>query len=222
MKKLLGLFFLGLFLFAGCATVKPPEPGILGEYSQKMDKGTGSQAAYRWVKPGVDFAKYNKVMIDPVTFAPPEGEESSMKDIEPEKLKELADKCNAAVAKAVSAKYPVVTEPGPDVMRVRFAIIDMKKNYPVFAGVTSILPIGLALAIVKRPVTGRWTGGGSANAQVMVKDSTTDEVIGAAQTNYEAGFFERFSTYGTVEDAFQYFGERLVKFMDDSRIAKKQ
>jgi hypothetical protein len=175
----------------------------------------------RWLKPGVDFSKYNKVKLDPVSFAPADSQAAEMKDIDPEKLKELADKCNQALANAINKKYPVVTEPGPDVVEVRFAMIDLKKSYPVFSGVTSILPIGLAINLLKRPVTGRWTGGGSTIAQLMAKDSATGDVIAVAQDNYEAGFWERFSSYGQAEDAFEFWGEKLVKFLDEAHGAKK-
>jgi hypothetical protein len=220
MKKIFVLF-MGLMLLASCATVGPPQPGILGDYYKKLEPGPEGAAELRWLKPGVDFSKYNKVKLDPVSFAPADSQAAEMKDIDPEKLKELADKCNQALANAINKKYPVVTEPGPDVVEVRFAMIDLKKSYPVFSGVTSILPIGLAINLLKRPVTGRWTGGGSTIAQLMAKDSATGDVIAVAQDNYEAGFWERFSSYGQAEDAFEFWGEKLVKFLDEAHGAKK-
>ncbi len=215
MKKLFVLL-VGAMLLLGCATTPPPAPGILGDTYKNLEKGPSGGAMYRWVKPGVDFSKYNKVMVDPVSFVPEGDEAEKMKEIDPKELKELGDKCNQAVADAIKQKYPVVTEPGPDVVRVRFGILDLKKSHPVFAGVSSILPIGLALNIVKRPITGRWSGGGATVAQLMATDSSTNEVVAAAQTNYEAGFFERFSSYGSAEDAFKFWGERVAKFLDDA------
>ena len=222
MKKIFVLL-LGLMLLAACATTRPQQPGILGEYSKSMEPGPEGGAKLRWLKPGVDFAKYNKVMLDRVQFtaANDSQEAQQASEIDPKALQELEEKCNQALASAIAAKYPVMTQPGPDVMRVRFAIIDLQKSYPVFSGVTSILPIGLAIALIKRPITGTWTGGGSTVAQLMAKDSTSDEVIAAAQDSYEAGFWERFSKYGQAEDAFKMWGERLVKFLDEAHQAKK-
>lgn len=222
MKKFFVLI-VGLMLLAGCATVAPPQPGIMGDYYKNLEPGPEGGAKLRWLKPGVDFAKYNKVLLDPVRFAAAtdESEKKDYQDIDPEQLKELENKCNAALADAIGKKYPVVTAPGPDVVEVRFGIIDLKKSYPVFSGVTSILPIGLALNLLKRPVTGRWSGGGATVAQVMGKDSVTGDVIGVAQDSYEAGFFERFSRYGQAEDAFAAWGEKLVKFLDEVHGAKK-
>ncbi len=221
MKKMFVLF-MGIMLLVGCAT-KPQQPGILEDYYSKLQPGPEGGAKLRWLKPGVDFAKYNKIMLDPISFeASNDSEEAkNMKEIDPKELKELGDKCNQALANAIKEKYPVVTEPGPDVARVRFAIVDLKRSYPVLSGVTSIVPIGLAISLLKRPVTGSWTGGGTTVGQVLATDSTSNEVIAAAQDTYEAGFFERFSKYGSAEDAFKAWGEKLVKFMDDAKAAKK-
>ena len=222
MKKIFVLV-MGVMFLAACATVAPPQPGILGNYYKNLEPGPEGGAKLRWLKPGVDFSKYNKVKVDPIQFAPAtdESKAKEMKDMDPEDLRELADTCNLALANGIEKKYLVVTAPGPDVVEVRFAIIDLKKSYPVFSGVTSVLPIGLALNLLKRPVTGRWTGGGSTIAQLMGKDSVTGEVIAVAQDNYEAGFWERFSRYGSAEDAFEAWGEKIVKFLDEAHGAKK-
>ncbi len=77
------------------------------------------------------------------------------------------------------------------------------------------MPIGLAISIVKKGATGSWTGSGVTKADVMVLDSTTNEVIAVARDDYSARFVERFSKWGSVEDAFQHWGERLKEFMDE-------
>jgi hypothetical protein len=220
MKKIFVLC-MGLVLLASCATTTPPPPGILGDYYTKLQPGPEGGAKLRWLRPGVDFSKYNKVIVDPVSFVPAnDSEKKDIEDIGPEKLKELSEKCTQALIDAIKAKHPVVTEPGPGVAQIRFAIVDLKKSRPVVSGVTSVVPVGLALTLLKRPVTGTWTGGGATTAQVMVTDSMTHEVIGVAQDNYEAGFTERFSPYGSVEDAFKRWGEGIVKFMDQAKAGK--
>jgi Protein of unknown function (DUF3313) len=46
----------------------------------------------RWLKPGVDFAKYNKLMLDSVVFF--FAEDSEYKGMDPQELKEIADAAN--------------------------------------------------------------------------------------------------------------------------------
>ncbi len=222
MKKIFVLI-IGLMLLAGCATVAPPQQGILGDYYKDLQPGPEGGAKLRWLKPGVDFAKYNKVKVDPVSFVPTtdQSEKKDYEGIDPQELKELGEKCTQGLIDGIKEKYPVVNEPGPDVVEVRMGIIDLKKSYPVFAGVSSILPIGLALNLLKRPVTGRWSGGGATVAQIMAKDSATGDVVGVAQDSYEAGFWERFSRYGQAEDAFKFWGEKLAEFLDKAHGAQK-
>ncbi len=223
MKKLFVVLagVLALMLAAGCATTKPPAEGILGNTYTKLEPGPEGGAKLRWVNPAVDFRKYNKVMVDPISFVPSDEKEAErIKDVDPEQLRQLAADCNLAVIKAINQKYPVVDTPGPDVLRVRFGILDLKKSYPGFAGVTSLMPIGLGLTLLKRPITGTWTGGGSTVAQVLALDSNTNQPLAAAQDNYEAGFFERFSRYGSAQDAFQYWGEQIVRFLDEAHGVK--
>ena len=171
----------------------------------------------RWLKPGVDFSKYNKVMVAPISFlAADDSEAKALAEIDRAKLRELGEKCTQAVIDAIKQKYTVVSAPGPDVIAVRFGIIDLEKSYPVLSGVTSIAPPALAINLIRKGATGTWTGGGSTVAQLMATDSTTNVVIAAAQDKYEAGFFERFTTYGQAEDAFKSWGEKIAKFLEQA------
>jgi hypothetical protein len=49
----------------------------------------------------------------------------------------------------------------------------------------------------------------------MVLDSMTGEVIAVARDDYSAGFTERFTKWGSVEEAFTKWGERLKQFIND-------
>jgi hypothetical protein len=160
MKKLLVLLvgFTGLVFLAGCAT-SIPKTGFLGEYAEKMQPGPEGAAKMRWLKPGVNFGKYNKFMVDYVIFAL--SPDSDYKGINGEQMKELGDSASKAVLDAIKEKYPVVAEPGPDVCRLRFAIVDLKQSYPVLSGITSVLPIGLGISIIKKGATMPLNTGGS-------------------------------------------------------------
>ena len=57
-------------------------------------------------------------------------------------------------------------------------------------------------------------------AQLMILDSMTNKVIAAAESDYAAGFGERFSKWDSAEDAFKYWGKRLREFIDEVAAAK--
>ncbi len=172
----------------------------------------------RWIKPGVDFSKYNKFMVDYVVFAL--AADSEYKGINGDEMKKLGDAASQALVNAIKEKFPVVAEPGPDVARLKFAIVGLKQSRPVLSGVTSVVPIGLGISLIKKGATDSWTGSGATQAELMALDSTTNEVIVVAHDEYTAGFTERFSKWGSVEDAFKFWGKKVVEFLDAAKPGK--
>ncbi len=220
MKKIF-LLFIGMILLAGCATTAPPTPtktGFLGEYADKLKPVEGDNTRLRWFKPGVDFTKYNKFMVDYVVLAL--ADDSQYKGINGDEMKQLGDAASLAMVTAIGAKYPVRAEPGPDVLRVRAAIVDLKQSSPVIGTITTVVPIGIGISLIKKGAAGEWSGSGATRAEVMFIDSMTNEVVAAGTDTYTAGFTERFTKWGSVEDAFKYWAERGVKGLEKLRAKK--
>jgi hypothetical protein len=195
-----------------CASVQKPSGFLDGYYKDMTPMKEMEFTWMRWKKPGVDFSKYDKLMLDGVVFylSP----ESQDKGIDPDVMKDLADTFNLDMVNAVKDKYPVVAEPGPDVMRIKFALTGIKQSRPVLSGATTIIPAGLAISIVKKGATGEWSGSGATGSEVMAIDSMTNDVIAVAQTEYIAGFTERFTEYGSAKDAFKFWAGKLRYLLD--------
>jgi len=192
----------------------PPFSGFLGGASDyKMLKpGPKGGVKLRWMKPGVDFSRYNKFMVDSVIFYM--SDKSENKGIDPQLMKEMADAFNKELVAAFKDKYPMVSEPGPDVARIRIAITNIKQSKPVVSAVTTVVPVGLAVSVVKKGATGGWTGSGETSAEMQVLDSTTYEIIGMAVDEQKADFTARYSKTGSAKDAFNFWSERIVLFLD--------
>lgn len=203
------------FLAPSAPAEEPKHSGFLGDYYKSLQPGPEGGAKERWLKPGVDFRKYNKFMVHSVIFF--FADDSDYKGIDPVELKELSDSFNKAILAAFKDKYPLVAEPGPDVARVRFAITGVKQSRPVLSGVTSIVPVGLAVSTIKKGTTGSWTGSGATSGEVMVLDAMSNDVIAVAVDDRTAGFSERFSKWGSAEEAFRFWAERLVSFIDSAK-----
>ncbi|MGD0232053.1 MAG: DUF3313 domain-containing protein [Syntrophorhabdales bacterium] len=204
--------------FAGCASA-PKQTGFLGDYYGDLGPGPKDGVKYRWLKPGVDFSKYNKLMIDSVVFyyAP----DSEDKGIDAEQMKELTDAFNTELVNVLKDKYPIVGEPGPDVARLRIALTHVKKSKPVISAVSSVVPVGIGISIVKKGAAGSWTGSGATSAEFMALDSTTNEVIAVAEDEQTAAYFERFSKLGSAKAAFKYWAERIKIFLDEAHGEKQ-
>jgi len=228
--KLFLVVLLGLAV-AACATGKQSTPGagdpsapqlsmaeggaknFLGEYYSLMDPGPKGGVKKRWIKPGVNFLKYRKMMLDSVVFYLDKN--SDYQGIDPVAMKDLADKFNQTMVDAIKGKHPIVSEPGPDVIRVRVAITNLEQTRPVLSGIMTVIPIGLGISTLKRGVIGSWSGSGSTGMAFLALDSTSNEVLAVAEDRQSAGFTERFSKWGSAEEAFKFWAERLRKYMDN-------
>ena len=219
MKKMFVLI-MGMMFLVSCATTAPPNTGFLGEYYKNLAPAPeGAVSKFRWLKPGVDFAKYKKVMVDYVVFSL--AEDSQYKGISGDEMKELGDAASLALVNAIKKKDAVVAEPGPDVWRLRMAIVGLKQSNPVISGVTTVIPVGLGISIIKKGATGTWSGSGATQAEAMLLDSLTNEVLAVGYIEYTAGFTERFTKWGSVEDAFKYWGEKGAEAIETLRAGKK-
>lgn len=198
---------------ASCASVQKPS-GFLDGYYKNLQPGPEGAAKERWIKPGVDFSKFNKVMLDGVVFY--FAGDAEDKGIDPDQMKELADSFNKELVNALKDKYPIVSEPGPGVIRVKIALTGIKQSRPVLSGVTSIVPVGLAISSIKKGTGGSWTGSGATSAEMMAIDPVKNEVIAVARDEQTASFTERFSKYGSANEAFKFWAERLRLFLDQA------
>lgn len=187
---------------------------VLEEAQGAYDKKEYARAAkLRWSKPGVDHTKYKKFMVDYVVFAL--ADDSEYRGINGDEMKKLGDAASLAFVNAIKETYPVVSEPGPDVARLKVAIVGLKQSRPALSAVTTVIPVGLGISLVKKGATDAWTGSGATRAELLALDSMTNEVIGAAYDEYRAGFAERFSKWGSVEEAFTFWGRRGRQYPDN-------
>ena len=209
MKKLMTVF-IGLMILSGCATTTPIKyEGVFipEEYVHKFKPGF-DQYTISWIRPNVDFSKYKKVMVDYVVFAL--APDSDYKGINADEMKQLADTASKALVDTLAEKFPVVSEPGPDVARIKFAISDLKQSRPGVGVITTVLPVGLGINLVKKGATGEWSGAGLTKGEVMIFDSMTNEVLAAGYGDYSAKFTERYTKWGSVEEAFKKWGRQIT------------
>lgn len=212
MKNLLVLLVAMMFLSscASTSTKTTQGSGFLGDYYQNLAPGTQEgDPKLMWMKPGVDFSKYDKIMFEYVLFAL--SDESKNKAIDANEMKELADAATQTFVDTLSKDFTLVSQPAPDVLRVRVAITDLKQSSPGLSAVTTIVPVGLAVSLVKKGSSDAWTGSGATTAEMMVLDSMTNEVLGAGQDTVAAEFEDRFSKWGSAEEAFKFWAERFTK-----------
>jgi len=187
--------------------------GFLQNY-EDLKPGPEDGLKERYLKPGVDFKKYDKIMLDSVVFFL--AEDAEYKGINAEDMKELSDAFNKAVVDIVGKNYMLVGNPGPDVMRVRVAITKLKPSKPGSATMTTVMPVGLAFSLLKKGAAGEYSGVGSTGIEVEFLDSLTNERIGAAVDHKPGGKMSGFAKWSASKEAFEFWAGRLKTFLDET------
>jgi hypothetical protein len=117
---------------SSCSTGGHSPSGFLSNYKQ-LDAGYGTaNAVSSYVKPGVDFKKYDSVIIDPVTtIVGSPGVDSKVTD-------QLAAYLSDALHQQVIGELKVVSVPGPTTLRVRMALTDVIEGQKAGTPVTVV------------------------------------------------------------------------------------
>lgn len=199
-----------------------PFSGFFGNQTvyEQLQPGPKGGAKLRWVNKEVDSKKYNKFMVDSVIFFLDNN--ADYKGIDPQEMKELSDNFNKEIVAAFHNKYQIVAEPGPDVARIRIAITNIQPSKPGYSAVTSVIPVGLGLSLVKKGATGGWSGSGQTCMEIIVLDSTTNETLILLIDQRKAEFEQRFTKWGSAHDAFKLWSAKMVEFIDNSKSFKRE
>lgn len=96
--------------------------GFLGNYPP-LDPVPETTNALRWIKPGLDITKYDSVILDQPDILI--AADSPYKGVGPNQIQSLSDKFHEILATNLEEDYPLVNQPGPGVVRVRFALTDI-------------------------------------------------------------------------------------------------
>lgn len=184
---------------------------LAGEHTDiVLAPGPPGGARLRWMRPGTDFTKYHGLLFDRVTFffAP----DSEYKGMDPHELKELADLFHRQIKNELKKNYPIVNAPAPGVVRIRCAITDLKQNRPLLS---DIWPSG---PDPQNPGKGMsWSDAGATSLEVVVIDAMTNTPIIAVIDDQKTGLKEKFTKWGSAEDAFKFWAHRTRLFLDQIR-----
>ena len=185
--------------------------GFLSDYSQLKPEG-GDSSAYVFRSPKEVGAKYNKVLIDRIKIF--FEDEAEYKGVDPTDLKALTDYFHDAVVKALGDAYPVVEEPGPDVVHLRIAVTNVVPNKPEASVVTLVVPflwVADAGSGVAKGETGSTAFVGKASVEMEALDSLTSKQIAAyvetaipKKYNWTEGVSKGVSAYTSAYSTWAY------------------
>jgi len=200
-------------VLAGCSATSQArsvqESGFLGDYSM-LREGKEGEALRVYKNPKVNWASYNKVMLDPVTVWM--GADSQMKDVSPEDQQQLATLLYVKVKDALQGDYTFVTAPGPGVLHIQAALTEADKPNAVMHTVSNIVPQMMVLSNVKKLATGTQSFAGTASVEAKITDGATGELLLAAVDRRGGGkglsrAFE--GTWADIDHAYEYWAQKL-------------
>jgi len=190
-KELAGWVLIIMVLLQGCAAVKPQSSLMDNKIELKQCKEDASKLW--WEKPGFDWHRYNKVMLEPM------GIKIDKKNFKQEELQTAVSGFRKIMIEGLSPEYLVVEEPGPKVLRIRSTITDIDTSNPALNVLTTLalfVPLDM----------------GGAAIEVEFFDSITGERV-AAMVDQKTGtplqLKSSFSRFGQSNGAFGEWAKEL-------------
>jgi hypothetical protein len=202
-STLLGLAMLALPLLAGAAG---PSSEFL-DIHPDLKPDPERPGAWIWEKPGLDRAKYTKVLFAPLSlFLAPDSE---YKGFNADDVKALAAGFEDTLMRTLEPEIAVVNAAGSGVLYVRPAFTGVKLKRPK-RGPLGYTPIGL-IVTAAQAAAGKRTSLQEAKLEVELYDAATGEplaVIIDTLPRKQAGAQEEFS-WKTVENTLKFYATRF-------------
>lgn len=217
------IIWLGMFSGIAHAEDKPAFSGFLGDYSDFVESPYVKGAWY-YIKAGkntADLKQYSKVILEPVQVYG--GSDDVFKDVDTEELEKAAKMLHKSIADALGSDYPLVSEPGTDVLRIRVVLagaVPRDRKY----GVAGYIPVALAFRAAKagaQAATGKDEIQVEATMEAEFIDSTSNERLMAVVDRHrgEAVTVDEKDpdiAANTMGDAFEFWARTMKKRLDEA------
>jgi len=165
--------------------------GFLGSDCTKLAAGAEGQAALRYVNPSANWAQYNKIIIDPVTFWGSDTTKVPATD-----QQALTDYFYRVLREELGKKFQVVDQADPGVMKLQVALTDAEGATPVLRTVSVVVPQARLLNMLKYAATGTYSFVGGAQGEAKITDAVSGQLL--------AEMVDRRVGGGSVEAAAQW------------------
>ena len=203
-----------VFIVAGCATTPQGDySGFLDSYP-KLEKTEGEGGALTYVREKIDWDAYEGVIVDEVqTILDSDSDKS---EITSEELQELTAFFREAILREINEiNLQVVEETGPDVLRMRVAITNLKPGDPAAYSIGWVPFISYA-STANQLATGAAFGVGQAMVEVEILNAHSkqrlvvfiDREVGS-KLNVSGGV----TRWGHVERAFEKWAKRFRGYL---------
>jgi len=208
-----------LSLPAGCS--RPPQPsvkkipagkefaGFLSDYSKLKPNPRleGNALTYAQTDAQKSLRRYVAMMVDPVeVYLATDADEAK---VEESTRSAVSRYFEAALVKSVSDAYPVVSEKGPLVLRLRAAIVGVDAGSQTAAKAVNVTKVGVEMELVDSET------GEQIAAMVDREPLGSGAEVGSAEFTREEKFRE-------AREAFDGWADRVRQFLDAQHELSKE
>lgn len=208
----------------GCAGARarrqPPEPsGFLGDYS-RLEKVAGYDFAQMYLTPGVDWSNYHAIHLDSVTLWASDRTRANLTDADQQMLTDVVYK---GLYDALSARFLMAEEPGPQTIQVRAALTQAKGANVPFNTITTVVPQLRVLTTLGGLATDTAALVGSASIEIEGRDEITDRLLVAAVDSRagQKSLTTMLSKWADVEAAASFWGRQVADLLARQGVQQK-
>ena len=165
-------------LLSACSTVNEGKMQTFSGFlraPELLNDGTQGQVQKIYIAPDIDWAAYDKVMLNPVTIW--RGKESQLEGVTPAEAQLMANYLFDRLNQALQKDYRMVSHPEPGTLRISVAIVKLKEENVVMETVSTVSPLAHVIAATAGAKTKSPAFVGQASVQVNVVDATTNQLL---------------------------------------------
>ncbi len=200
---------------AGCASTENRPPtrfsGFLPDYDAMSASADGEFLV--WQRPDLSLAKYRSIFLEPAEVWLTE---ETPTDVGMATIANLVGYADRSAREALGARFALAPSPGPGVLRLRWALTELRGANPYLTPIAHVVPYaGLANEAVNLLAGERpFVGGVTVEAEVL-DGATGERLISAVDRRVGTNAVTNLvTTWGDVKDAFDYWAKAGVRRLE--------
>jgi hypothetical protein len=206
------MLILSMLVLACAATkeardVRRAKAGFLDDYSM-LEENPGPGPRLRYLREGVDWKRYDKMLLDPVQFWKASDVKATLSEAE---RQGLVNYFHSTFYGRMSRDFEMVSLPQPNTLRVSIAFTRLGNRSVTLDTVSTYVPQMRLMSEIKTIFTGKPAFVGEAAFEGKIKDAHTGELLAAAVDKRVGGkTVKNTDSWADVKNAIDYWIESLA------------
>lgn len=188
--------------------------GFLGDYArlQRSEPGDRDDALYQWREPGVNWDRYDKLILDPVTIFGDVRVQSALSHLE---RRNLLQYFYDTLYIALSPEFLMIDDPEPGALRLEVAVTGIGARRPILDTASNLSPVAMATSEVFWAATGKAPFTGELAIEFRITDAATGETLSEGADRRVGGrwlvkgFDKWADAYAAIDAYAREFAHRL-------------